>query len=311
MRVTRSRVERGVALSGTPARDWLEARGWHATAPVPHVFADVLEAPRFGYSRTWFAPGQYRREHSSTAAPSTRLSALLLVEGTAQLDLDRKRSHFGVGDLALIGASSPLTLSADTPVALYEIVTDYERMGLQRYDIAPTSGPHSTSENYWPALTGVINQVLGSSVTPEDHGLTSVRTAVESLLLASLKESSAVPARPISGSERDILRDARTVIHNEAHSSALTVSRLAELVAVSRAHLHRVFAADDSTPLAEIRAARVELARLHLSDDDRPQQADLLQIAHQSGFQTVSALKRALRESQSSVASAEPSSDAR
>ncbi|MDQ0729174.1 AraC family transcriptional regulator [Microbacterium sp. W4I20] len=288
----KSLIERGVALSGSQAKEWLHTRGWDATAQNLHVFADVFDAPRFGYSRTWLAAGQYERIGTEE---SSRVRALLLVEGSAELGLDHQMSDFGVGDMALVGGASPVVLSTTAPVAIYEIVTDYDRMGLGRYDLPPTSGPHATSPNYWPALAGLINQVLASSVTAEDFGISSVRTAVDNLLLASLKESTAMSARKRLAEENHLLRRARAIIQDEAHSSDLTVARLAELVRVSRAHLHRLFSADNSTPLAEIRAARVELAQLHLAEDNGQQESNLLEVAQRSGFKTASALRRALR----------------
>ena len=261
----------------------------------PQVFADVFDASSFAYSRTWLGPGEYVREASASASSRDRVSALLLVEGSAQIGLDNLRSNFGVGDLALARDDSSVKISAQAPVALYEIVTDYTRIGLARYELPATSGPHSASPDYWPALTGVLNQVFGSSVAVDDFGIGGIRTAVDSLLLASLKESSAMAEQKRAIPERQLLHRARKIIQDEAHSPALTVARLAEHVRISRAHLHRVFAADRSTPLSEIRAARLELARLYLSEDEKATDADLLDVAQRSGFPTVAAMRRALR----------------
>jgi AraC-like DNA-binding protein len=295
MRKERAGIQRGVALSGQRAKDWLQARGWRTTSKNPQVFADVFDATSFAYSRTWLGPGEYVREPRMSASLADRVSALLLVEGSAQIGLDHLHSSFGVGDLALTGDASTVKISAQAPVALYEIVTDYTRIGLARYELPATSGPYETSPHYWPALTGVLNQVFGSSVAADDFGIGSIRTAVDSLLLASLKESTAMAEQKWAMPERQLLHRARRIIQDEAHSPALTVARLAEHVRISRAHLHRVFAADQSTPLAEIRAARVELARLHLSDDNAATNADLVDVAQRSGFQTVAAMRRALR----------------
>ncbi|MFJ2503693.1 hypothetical protein [Microbacterium sp. NPDC087592] len=288
-------IQRGVALNGQRARDWLQVRGWRTTSMNPQVFADVFDASLFAYSRTWLGPGEYIREPRVPAGVGDRVSALLLVEGSARIGLGHAHSDFGVGDLALVGDYSMVKISADAPVALYEIVTDYTRIGLARYEVDATSGPHSTSSDYWPALASVLNQVFGSSAAVDDFGIGSVRTAVDSLLLASLKESSAISEQKRAMPERGLLHRARTIIRDEAHSPALTVARLAEHVRISRAHLHRVFAADQSTPLAEIRAARIELARLYLLELDTASDADLFDAAQRSGFPTVAAMRRALR----------------
>ncbi len=295
MRKERAGIQRGVALSGQRAKDWLQIGGWQTTSKNPQVFADVFDASSFAYSRTWLGPGEYVRGPRTSVGSTDRVSALLLVEGSAQIGLDHLHSSFGVGDLALAGDASTVKISAQAPVALYEIVTDYARIGLARYQLPVTSGPHSTSPDYWPALTGVLNQVFGSSVAVDDFGISGIRTAVDSLLLASLRESSAMAEQKRAIPERQLLHRARRIIQDEAHSPALTVARLAEHVRISRAHLHRVFAADQSTPLAEIRAARVELARLHLSEELTATDADILDVARRSGFQTVAAMRRAIR----------------
>lgn len=295
--MTRSTVQRGVSLTGAQGSDWLRSRGWLVRTGRANVFADVMDATKFGYSRTWLGPGQYRKEAVRPAESPSRVSALLLVEGSANLEIEQQTSEFTVGDVVLIGGASTLSLSADAPVALYEIVTDYDRMGLERYALPPTSGPYASSRDYWPALTGVINQVLGSGVNPNDFGMGSIRTAVDSLLLASLKESTAMTARKRTEQDSDLVQRARTIIQNEAHSPDLTVARLADLVRVSRAHLHRIFAAESSTPLAEIREARVDIARLHLAEKEGLRESDLQDIAQKSGFRTAAALRRALRRS--------------
>lgn len=288
-----SGAERGVTLSGTDAVKWLRARGWIAAAGATQVIADTFAAGAVRSSRIWLSPGQYVLRPNE--APRTgEVTVILLVEGTVDVELDGCLAAFPPGSLLLVSSRSRAVLRSETNIALYSVVTQSTRIGLREHAIADTSGPHPGVSDYWLALTSVLNQILGSSIDPDDLGARTLGAAVDNLLLAALQESTAFDAHARDVDTLRHLRTARAIIRAEAKSLDFTVGKLSDIANISRGHLHRVFAAANSTPLGEIRRERTRIARELFADSTSLRGAALLEIARRSGFRTVGAMTRAM-----------------
>lgn len=289
-----SGVERGVTLSGADAVRWLHTHGWTCAAERPQVIADAFSAGTARSSRIWLASGQYELRPSD--APRVgEVTVLLLVEGVVDVELDGYLTAFPTGSFLLVGSRSRAVIRSETNLALYSVMTQSTRIGLREHAIPETSGPHVGASDYWLALTSVLNQILGSSIEPDDVGAPSLGAAVDNLLLAALQESSAfdTPVRDVDTLRH--LRAARAIIRAEAKSLDFTVGKLSDVANISRGHLHRVFASVGSTPLAEIRRERVRIASELFAQHASPRGAALLEVARRSGFRTVGAMTRAMR----------------
>lgn len=284
-------AQRGLNLTGDPAVTWLKSRGWSTTSNRVQVFADAFFRNHHGFARMWLTGGHYER----LAVPEGVASLLLVVDGEAEADVNGRASQVGPGGAALISAGSCARVSTQKPVALYEILADPSWLVLgdrkRRFD----EGTFTITPDYWSALTGLINQIFASGVHPHDRGAIHIQSAIESLVLAVIDSTDDV--RSFTAGDDALLQSLRATIRSNARDVDFNVGALSRLANVSRAHVHRVFAAADSTPLSELRATRVELVRRELARDSAEgRKTSSLELANRAGFRTVSAMRRALQQ---------------
>lgn len=287
-------VQRNVALTGSAAREWLDARGWASTdTPELRVFGDVFDALEWSASRLWLGTGVHERKLSG---PKGQVSATLVAEGVAQLEVDGHPGAFTKGGMLVLGTGSHARIDTSGGIALYEVVSDGSRIGLPLLGLGGTAGPFATSEDVWMSLSSLLNQVLGSTLSPSAPSVRAVGRSVDHLVLAALQSCEIASSRG-ERSAVTLLSLAKSLIASHASAPGFSVMQLAEISNISRAHLYRLFADEDTTPLDHIRSVRAENARnllVHLVEGD---DLALMRVARASGFRSVAAMREALERS--------------
>lgn len=282
-------AERSLALRDAAAVGWLQGRGlWCEPRGPFHLFADRLVDGPFELLRVWHTPARVGR---SAQHPSS--GTVIQIDGAIVLSTATESVGLEPGGVALLPSSGPWTLEGAVASARIEIRS---RPGLWPPDVARhrIETLDAISTPFREVLVATAISALSSSLRPEDAGFSAFRQAVENLV-AGLPALRSGPTATTP--EETLRREALQLIAKEAADPDLTVAGLADRLLVSDRHLHRAFAEHGATPLAEIRAARADLARQHLALHPGRTGPDRLEIARRSGFRTVRAMNEALRAS--------------
>jgi AraC-like DNA-binding protein len=284
-------AERNVALTGAQAQDWLRTRGWVGDpARALRVFGDVFDAAEWTASRLWLGAGGHER---AVPRGERRVCALLVAEGEATLELEGHSGDIAPGSIFVLGADSVARITSTRGIALYEVISDGQRIGLPLLGLDGTAGPFTASEDVWMSLSSVLNQVLGSALAPSAPSVRAVGRSVDNLVLAAL-QSSDLPGGGASAAEWTLLAQAKSLIASHSSTPGFSVTQLAELSNISRAHLYRLFATEGTTPRDHIRAVRVENARAQLEHLDPNDDLAVARVARSAGFRSVAAMRDAL-----------------
>lgn len=244
-------------------------------------------------ARIWHTAASLRR------APGGEGSVLVLIglEGRAQLR-ERGRSHELTSRRMLIAdtASAGLELETDAPSARIQLVLPRRR--LAAVQLFPTRGVHSIAvdERYRRVLVSLITSALEAGADSRDPGFCHLVSAIESTVTAAVVQSSShtersASTRSMTGS-RDFLRArAHRVIEEHYHDAEFSMADLSRILAISPAHLHRVFKDAPTTPYQLLQRRRLAHAR-DLMTTPVSSAAD---VAERSGFRSLRAMRRAMR----------------
>ncbi|GAA3049956.1 DJ-1/PfpI family protein [Pseudonocardia yunnanensis] len=234
----------------------------------------------------------------------------LLVPGTVEIEADRPVPHTdaaavewvravgpGAGRVASVCAGAHLTAAAGL-LDGYRATTHWGTAAeLARYPKVEvlTDPIFVRSGKMWTSAGLMASMDLALALVAEDHGH-EVALEVARVMVMYLQRpggqsqfSAPLAHRP---STRDDLRRLRAWI-GEHLAGDLSVTALAQRVAMSPRHFARVFHADTgTTPAAYVERLRLELARRLLEQTDRTAQG----IARESGLRSVETLHRVFRD---------------
>jgi AraC-like DNA-binding protein len=293
-----AQVQRGVALQDSPAYDWFAQRGTVVKGPFPfRVFADTARGGGLEIARIWHTPTSLTRAVS--VGTSDGLTVLIQVEGDAHITLPDGQSPMPVGSMALIPDGVAYELSSDGPVARVEI-------RLRRTaGLIPSGDARLRSESpYIRVLLATINAALSASpVDPTGPGFAHMEVATGHLIAAitssptSTTAWSTDPDMPanLRRSEAALFARAKAVIERDSTDADFRVTGLAAELQVSPAYLRRVFARAGTSPLREIREARVRTALTLLAESAG---ADVERVARLAGFPSARRMRETIAERQ-------------
>jgi len=273
-----------VIARGTEAERLLAARGLRTTGDV-HTSWDEVDAGAVRVARIWHTPAS-----GTLKASSGRALVIVQLDGSIALDAREGTARRGgllrAGQVLLVTAGADVALDASESTARIEIEARLPLLALR-----PQLLSAQDRDGAWAkaALVSLANAALNAGLADGSPGLEHFAAAIGSCCTALVHELFPDAIGTTTVGERAI-----AVIERDASDPALSVSRLAERLGVTRQHLAFVFAQEGRrTPLQEIRRARAVLAREQLIAGRR---SPLRDIARVSGFGSEDALRRALRE---------------
>lgn len=285
-------TERGVALEGSDATSWLEARGVSVESmggPL-RVFGDLLGSGGLELARVWHNARQVRREVEADGVALT-----LVVEGQLTISTDDGEVEVlqGAGFVQW-SAPRPLVVRSDGHSATLEL--SFGRSFFERFFIGRDTGvtPIPAGLDSARVLLAAAFTTLATSIDARDDSWPSMRGMLENGICAVLTDLGAGFASASATATR-LLRRARAAIAEYSSDPSFDARQLAAVLAVSVSGLYAAFAETERTPSQAIRAARIASARSMLSRRIAPTSIDNDEIAALAGFRSASSMLAAIR----------------
>lgn len=283
-------VERGVAIQGDAAVQWLVDRGFDVLARRPslQLYGDEVAHLGFVLRRTWTSG--FSVLLPPTAAPSGQFLAAFMIDGHATIN--RKGgglSPFTAGQLLVRDRREALSLASSEPMAFIHIESHWDRL----LDVGHVgSEPIDVANGFAQIFTTLTTVVLNSSASPEDGGFGHLRRAIESTLSAALIQNTTAPEwSSTSAAQRRLFRRAADFIAARADDPTLTLNDIVQELAVSKTYLQRAFRAANTTPMRYLQRVRAANARALISSHRTTGRAELERIAHQAGFNSIETMR--------------------
>lgn len=289
-------VSYGVALADTPAKQWMQARGYE-TASVSsfRLFADSVIVDSFGMSRIWHTPATLRRDERPQSTDARMLFLIIVVDGTITVDDGEQELQASTDEAILLPLGARHTISCGEPSARIEILLDDSFRNGYSLEPDPLRARVLGASPYLKLLVAAANTALGINLVPTGTAGISLRNSFEHLTLAALRMSeNSGQTTPGSLNERLFAR-AMEIIESSAGRSSLTVASIADELKLSVRQVQRVFAVAGTSPLTEIRAARARLAQQKLRSVPGSSRSDLAVVARSAGFSSTRSMREALR----------------
>ncbi|MCJ1695504.1 hypothetical protein MT349_06895 [Rathayibacter caricis] len=268
---------------GTEAERLLAARGLQAEGD-PHASVDEVDDGSVRVARIWHTPASGR-----LGASAGRALLIVQLDGSMRLGAGEgaDRRVLRAGDVLLLTAGASVAVTVVEATARIEIEARLPILARRAQVLRADDRDGGWAK---AAVVSLTNAALNAGLADGSPGLEFFSAAIGSCCTALVHElfPDALGARTLG--ERAI-----AVIARDASDPALSVSRLAERLGVTRQHLAFVFAQEGRrTPLQEIRRARADLARAQLASGER---TSLRYLARTSGFGSEDSLRRALKDS--------------
>ncbi|AND15483.1 hypothetical protein [Rathayibacter tritici] len=286
---------RTFSLLGEDSRAWLAERDLFGQLDSAfRLVSDEILFDGFRMARMRHTEGAYVIARRSSAA-------LLLVQIEGECTL---RSPvwgalpriLGPGDVAVLpGGTAPFHLSAERPVARYQI--DFDLAGLPaqaRVELEPGVVFSRPAKGYRDAVASTANIAFNSSLTQGEAGFADFALGLRHLSTALLLHALEATAPDLPEDADSLHRAALRVISARATDPDFTVESLAHAVGASSRTLREVFAHTGSSAKAALTGERVRRARVHAAVGEDGGRFTTAEIARLSGFRDARALRRAL-----------------
>lgn len=293
------RTELQLSLTGHYAETWLADRGWkvvtHGHQPL-RVTADFAWTPTFVIGRIWHTPAVMEIVPNSEFEQVTVASFVL--DGTTDLLAGGKTRAAPAGANFYSAGNTPLQLRTKRPSSrlligapsgLFDGVPDRQLLHGHSYRAGPS---------YQRTLVASVAAALGGHVRRNTTPYRYWSVGIEQLLLAATfsnvdSDPDLARSEEGEGGSTNRVEEILAVIDAHAHDPVFSVQELAEMVKLSRSHVHRLLESTDRSPAMHLRDARLRLAEAQLEDGASTD--DLRRVALASGFSSPRALREAIR----------------
>lgn len=284
-----SPVRRSASLAGEEAVAWLASAGFRVLDPrPPRVYVDEVRGADLRIARYWHSETTLLRE----APARPRVAVLLQVDGAVELETPTWSDCAGPGSIALLPAFDSATVTARVSGARLEVEFDADQLPESvRRDYSAGALLDAEVRPFSSVLISTLNAAFNSELAPEDPGFAAFRLAVRSLVSGLLTVDAAAQGRLATRQELLVDR-ARRMIAERAADRAFSSAVLSDELRISPRSLQEAFAAHGSSPAAEIRAERAEIARALRESGDRALSSD--DVARLAGFGSASSMRRAI-----------------
>jgi AraC-like DNA-binding protein len=289
-------VNYGVALADTPAKQWMQTRGY-ATESVSsfRLFADSVIVDSFGLSRIWHTPALLRRDEHPLSVDARLLMLIIVVDGSITVNDGERDLEASTDEAILLPLDAQHTVACGEPSARIEILLDDSFRTGYPFEPAPLRPRVLGASPYLKLLVAAANTALGINLVPAGIAGISLRNSFEHLTLAALRTNeNSAQTTPASLNER-LFTKAMEIIESSAGQSSLTVASIADELKLSVRQVQRIFAVAGTSPLTEIRAARARLAQQKLRSVTGSSRSDLAVVARSAGFSSTRSMREALR----------------
>ncbi|MDR6868131.1 AraC-like DNA-binding protein [Microbacterium resistens] len=265
----------------SPASDApsLSTLGWTPSmSPPTRELVELVRAPAWTVARLWTTPTVL----DSRALRSGSVRVILGVDGDAALRFGPTKSLLKAQHLIVLEGETPITTENRDFWARCEWhlrAPLFREKRFSRYlgtPIRPSPGFH----HLLATTTNVIATNQGFS---RSAGSTLMLEALADLVLAAVADDTDAPT-VLTTAQKSLFENAVREIDERYRDASLTVSRIAERMAVSTAYLHRVFTRAGTTPREEIESRRVAAASILLDAAPAQDRHVLESIAFQTGF---------------------------
>lgn len=284
-------ASRAPLLAGAAASARLAALGWVASSGDRiQLSLEWIEADTFSISRIRHTAASLHR------APGGDDSVMVLIglEGHAQIR-GHGRTHELTSRQMVIADTSTLVLETDAPSTRIQLILPRERLAAVQLFL--DRGVHSVNldERYRRVLASLIMSVLDVGTAAREPGFGHLASAIESAVAAAIVQSLSCTDRTYSRrastrSHAFLRARAHRVIEERYHDAEFSIADLARNLAISPAHLHRVFRGSPTTPYQLLQQRRLKHAR----DLMIAPVASVAEVAERSGFRSLRALRRAM-----------------
>lgn len=270
----------------------LRSLGWKSLdRRFPRIVAHSATSQKWAASRIWSSASRL----TSTTAPRRRAARIVIgIEGTGRVAVRDRSYDLPPMHIVVVRADSPVVISCEKSWArFYWEFDDLERG--DRLLLHALHGPRRLPDLYWNLIAATTNTVVTragkSDIRFDDPFL---HESVLTLFSAAIVNSLAVEALRSDDLSRRFL-EAIQLIEARHSDRALNVAQLARLLDVSIPHLHRIFAAQDTTPGREIERQRVLSAQALITSRQRNGRHSVEAVARLAGFTSTRRMRDALQ----------------
>lgn len=283
--------ERSHAQAGLRALGWLDS-----PAHFPWLEADVVRGAGWVIGRVWSAGATVK---GNARLPGT-LHVIIGAKGRGSVVVDGVETTLQDREVGIFEPRTQMQLSSPTPWARFEWVFAAPALSLSR--VLRPRAPLTIPTTYWEIISATTSIVVAGSEPPEAAfpPLDVLGPVLEHLLSAAIADADAVYGRENAGDTKPLMRRARELISANSTNPGYGVSDLQRDLALSKTHMHRLFAERGTTPRRELEAQRVDAALTLMAS---PQGASLApkEVAEATGFRSVERMMSALARRRESL----------
>lgn len=288
-----------VVLSDQNAADHLLVRGRKVTAPrsLSLTMNEVGDSTlRVADLRT----SQHSERLESEVADSFAYRILYVLSGRINIREGTKLHSVSDGEFRFIKNSAAMTLDVLASTERHEIFvgrhTELPYPPLWDELSARTTADIPAAQ----ILLASSRSALTSRVDPDVPGWRGVRAGILSLTGALVEALS-----PVDTPEGELVRAAQWIIREQARDPELTVAVIAQKLHTSARNLLRAFNEIGTTTQRELTKERVRMASHLLAVNLSAERYPIAIVASTTGFSSVDAMRRALRQYQNQDAARE------
>ncbi|WP_424464103.1 hypothetical protein [Pseudoclavibacter helvolus] len=304
-------VAREVVLDGDAAIRWIADLGWSTEPRSPRLrlVADLIRTDTFAIGRIWHTPARLTFKEQPDQE-GCMFHSFVGVEGVHRLTSGAGEVSLPPGGMYVSSFGERLEISADEAVARIFFVSRWadlpDRAGRTP---DPHVGVFGERNAYRDIFTSAAHAALNSVTTVHGDGFDRVRDGLQHLFAGVLVDDAPARSKVVTrgapasradahgGDHLTLLRRASRHLERNAKDITFDVSKLARELGVSAATLYRAYEESSMTPASQLRRIRARHARMLLESGGRQRSSntqDLRQIAQESGFGSVRAMRRAL-----------------
>lgn len=270
----------------------LRSLGWKSLdRRFPRIVAHSATSQKWVASRIWSAASHL----TSTTVPRRRAARIVVgIEGMGRVAVRDRSYELPPKHILVVRSDSPVVISCEKSWARFY----WEFDDLERGDsllLRALQGPRLLPDLYWNLIAATTNTVV-TRAEQDDIRFDDpfLNESVLTLFSAAVVNSLAVENLRSDELSRRFL-EAIQLIEARHSDRALNVAQLARLLGVSIPHLHRVFAAQDTTPGREIERHRVLSAHALITSRQRSGRHSAEAVARLSGFTSTRRMRDALQ----------------
>lgn len=198
--------------------------------------------------------------------PGRMVKLSTMIVGRGVFEQDGRRADVGPGDVVVYDSHRPYSILFEGDVHMRVILFPYSYLDLPPATLARVTAVRFPADEGLGHVVNPFLAQLGASIADLDgpHASRLVRSALD--LLVTMLSDQVRRSHPDSGARGDLVTQVRAWVEEHLGDPDLSPATVAAAHHVSTRHLHAMFAQEDLTVAAWIRARRLERIRRDLCD---------------------------------------------